>query len=220
MKDRGVATGFVNKTVTVGGATRRYVVYVPHDYSADKAWPLVLFLHGAGERGDDGLLQTEVGLGRAIRMNPDRFPCLVVMPQCPKDVWWHEVPEHMDAVLADALKDYHVDRARVYLTGLSMGGFGTWIYGAAHTDVFAALVPICGGGHPGDAAKLATLPIWAFHGAEDDVVPAAKSREMVEAVRQAHGTVQYTELPKISHNAWDSAYGDPRVFAWLLEQHR
>lgn len=220
MKDKAVVTGFINKVMTVDGHARRYVVYVPHDYTPDKAWPLILFLHGAGERGDDGLFQTEVGIGKAIRMHPDWFPCVVVMPQCPKDVWWHEVQGHIDAVLAAALKDYHVDPLRVYMTGLSMGGFGTWIYGASHTDVFAALMPICGGGNPADADKLATRPIWAFHGAADETVPPKKSREMVEAVRKAKGDVQYTEFPGVNHNSWDSAYGDAKTIAWLLKQHK
>ena len=220
MEHEAAATGFINKVMTVNGVARRYMVYVPHDYTPDKAWPLVLFLHGAGERGDDGLLQSDVGLGHAIRKNPERFPCLVVMPQCPKEVWWHQVPEHMDTVLADVLKAYNVDPARVYLTGISMGGFGTWIYGAAHTDIFAAFMPICGGGNPADAAKLATRPIWAFHGADDSSVPPSKSREMVEAVRNAKGNIQYTEFPGINHNSWDSAYGDANAIAWLLEQHK
>ncbi|HOV75536.1 MAG TPA: dienelactone hydrolase family protein [Candidatus Hydrogenedentes bacterium] len=220
MNDKTVQTGFINRSVSVGGVDRRYVVYVPREYTPDKAWPLILFLHGAGERGDDGLLQTEVGIGHAIRLNPDRFPCLVVMPQCPKDVWWHEVPEHIAAALEDALEAYRADPERIYLTGLSMGGFGTWIYGAAHVDTFAAFMPICGGGNPADAAKLAARPVWAFHGADDDTVPPEKSREMVEAVRRAGGHVQYTEYPGTGHNSWDNAYGDPASIPWLLKQRK
>lgn len=214
------ATGFINKTVTVDGHTAKYVVYVPRDYDPSKAWPLVLFLHGAGERGSDGLAQTDVGLGRAIRLAPDRFPCVVVMPQCPKDIWWDEATDLIDATLAAALSEFHVDRSRVYLTGLSMGGFGTWLYGARHAATFAALMPVCGGGRLEDAGALAGVPVWAFHGARDSVVKVDETRRMVEAVKQAGGHVRYTEYPDLDHNSWDAAYGDAEAIRWLLSQRK
>jgi predicted peptidase len=226
-----VETGFINKTMTVDGQERRYVVYVPHDYDSDKPWPLVMFLHGAGERGDDGLIQTAVGIGNAIRRNPERFPCLVVMPQCPKEGWWSDdgtkwaeelkaATTDIDVALAATGKEYNVDPARIYLTGLSMGGYGTWVYGAKHTDTYAAFMPICGGGRPEDAKALAKAPIRAFHGTKDSVVPVDRSREMVAAVKQAGGDVELTEYPDTDHNSWDQAYGDAAAIAWLLKQRK
>ena len=220
MASKTAATGFIDKAMIVSGKEHRYVVYVPRGYTPEKAWPLILFLHGAGERGDDGLLQTEVGIGRAIRRNADRFPCLVVMPQCPKNVWWDKAFDEMETALGQTEKEYSVDPARVYLTGLSMGGYGAWIYGAAHADRFAALVPICGGSHPEDAERLAIIPIWAFHGADDQTVPPAKSREMVDAIKKAKGNIKYTEFPGIGHNSWDAAYDDPNTIKWLLKQRK
>ncbi len=214
------ATGFLTKTLEVKGQAYVYCVYVPRDYDPAKAWPLVLFLHGVGERGTDGLLQTEVGIGRAIRRWPDRFPCLVVMPQCPTSVWWTNVIELMDRSLAETREAYNIDPNRIYLTGLSMGGFGTWMYGAMRADYFAALVPICGSGKTDDASKLAQVPIWALHGSDDTRVKPEKSREMVEAVKKAGGKVKYTVYPGVGHNSWDRAYGDPKVIKWMLRQTR
>ncbi len=214
------ATGFLNKSVIVRGKERPYVMYVPRDYRPDRAWPLIVFLHGRGERGDDGLKPSDVGLGRAIRRNPDRFPCLVVMPQCPDDVYWDKALDIVDAAWQAAVAEYSVDPARVYLTGISMGGFGTWIYGAAHVDQFAALVPVCGGGKAEDAARLSEVPIWTFHGAKDIVVPPDESRRMVEAVEAAGGKIRYTEYPDLEHNCWDAAYSEPKLAKWLFKQHR
>jgi len=204
----------------VGGASRTYVVYVPENYDPARRWPLVVFLHGMGERGDDGLIQSEVGIGTAIRRNEGRFPCIVVMPQCPDDRKWTDAFDHIDRAIAGVSKDYTIDPDRMLLTGLSMGGFGTWSYGAEHADRFAALMPICGGGNVEDAPALATLPIWAFHGGSDETVPPQRSREMVEAVEAAGGDIRYTEYPEAGHNSWDRAYGDPEAIAWLLAQKK
>jgi len=213
-------TGFINKTMDLNGVLRRYAVYVPHDYRPDKAWPAIVFLHGIGERGDDGLLQTEVGIGRAIRRHADWFPCLVVLPQCPDDVLWDKALDAIDAALAKTRDEYHVDPRRISLTGLSMGGFATWMYGAQRLDVYAALMPICGGGRSEDAEALAGVPIRAFHGAQDEKVPPGASRRMVEAVKQAGGNIKYTEFPGVDHNAWDPAYEDRANIKWLLRQKR
>jgi predicted peptidase len=204
----------------VHGKERAYVVYVPRGYTPEQAWPLVVSLHGMGERGDDGWLQTEVGIGRAIRRNADRFPCLVVMPQCSDEVYWDKATADIDTALADTRSDYNVDPACIYLTGLSMGGFGAWIYGVLHVDTFAALIPICGGGNPADAPKLAQIPIWVFHGADDDKVPVQKSREMVAAIQKAGGNIKYTEFRGVDHNSWDPAYDDPATMKWLLKQRK
>lgn len=216
----GIPTGFLDKVVETSSGLRRYVVYVPYDYDPKEKWPVILFLHGAGERGDDGLAQSAVGIGQAVRFHPDRFPAIVVMPQCPKDVWWDSCLDHVDLALEQTLAEYNTDRSRVYLTGLSMGGYATWIYGAMKTDTFAALMPICGGGKVEDAAALAKLPIWAFHGGADETVKPEESRKMVDAVKKAGGAVQYTEYKGVGHNSWDAAYGDAKAIKWLLSQRK
>ncbi|MDQ1256812.1 MAG: hypothetical protein QG656_1412 [Candidatus Hydrogenedentes bacterium] len=215
-----MATGFIIKTVVIDGAEQVYSVYIPKDYDPKKAWPLVMFLHGIGERGSDGLLQTEVGIGRAIRRWPERFPCIVIMPQCPTTKTWGSDIELIDQSMQITREECNIDPDRIYLTGLSMGGFGTWMYGAKHPDFFAALLPICGGGKTAAAPILAKLPIWAFHGLDDTTVPPKMSQEMVEAVRKAGGDVRYTEYPGVGHNSWDNAYADPEVVAWMLQQKR
>ena len=229
--------GFIDKTLTKDGGDVRYVLYVPRGYDAAQEWPLVVFLHGAGERGADGLLQSDVGIGRAIRRNPERFPCLVLMPQCPLEKFWDVMFDDIEKMMEVTRKDYRIDPARITLTGLSMGGYGTWIWGPNKLDVFAALMPICGGGDARDmkhlapdssvdqfgtvedrVPKLATVPIWAFHGKKDDVVPPFRTQQMVKKVREAGGDVKYTEFPEDGHNSWDSAYGDPDTISWLLSQ--
>jgi predicted peptidase len=218
--EAGLETGFINKTGLVDGKPNYYSVYVPREYDPAKQWPVILFLHGMGQRGSDGLNQTDVGLPSAIRKNPDRFPCLVVMPQCRDDRFWDEDAARAEQALKQTMAQYNVDPDRLYLTGLSMGGYGTWIYGARKTDVFAALMPVCGGGRVEDAPQLSRLPIWAFHGAEDEVVPVKETRVMVDAVAEAGGEIRYTEYPEVGHNCWDEAYNDPKAIRWLLEQRR
>lgn len=225
-------TGFLNAVAELKGHRIPYVVYVPRDYTPSKQWPVVLFLHGAGERGDNGLAQSQVGLGAAVRMHPERFPCVIVMPQCPEGKGWgagipgftQDEPLVADLALKaldDVVERYHGDRDRLSLTGLSLGGFGTWSIGAAHPERFAALAPVCGGGTATTAGKLKDIPIWAFHGEADTVVPAERSRQMVEAVRAAgNRNVKYTEYPAVGHNSWDKAYGDPEFATWLLAQKR
>jgi predicted peptidase len=217
-----VETGFINATVEADGQTMPYVIYVPRDYTTKQRWPVILFLHGAGERGDSGLSQSQVGIGTAIRMNPERFPCLVVMPQAPRGSRWSGPTNELALRALDAvIRKYRGDRSRLYLTGLSMGGFGSWEIAARYPERFAAVVPICGGGDPSTATALKSLPIWVFHGDQDEAVPPRRSREMVEAVKVAGGTtIQYTEYPGVGHNSWDKAYSDPELITWLLTQKR
>jgi predicted peptidase len=218
-----VETGFINRTVEEAGKTMPYVVYVPRDYTDRKRWPVILFLHGSGERGDNGLAQTQVGIGTALRVHPERFPCLVVMPQAPNSGGWQGESNDLALKALDAVVDkYHGDRSRLYLTGLSMGGFGAWAIAAAHPDRFAALMPICGGGRPAEMAPaLKTLPIWVFHGGADPVVPPQLARDMVEAIKAVgNSTIKYTEYPGVGHNSWEKAYDDPDAIAWLLAQKR
>lgn len=218
--DNGEVTGFLNQTVTMVGEERRYVLYKPWEYDPGESWPFIVFLHGAGERGSDGLKPSDVGIGKAIRNYANRFPALVAMPQCPAESWWDKAFGVVDAVMEAVLTSYPIDEDRIYLTGLSMGGYGSWWYGAKHPERFAALLPICGGGQPEDAEELAKTPIWAVHGEDDSVVSPSESRRMVEAVREAGGNVKYTELTDTGHDSWDPAYSDPDIVQWLFKQKR
>ncbi|MCG3159178.1 MAG: hypothetical protein JMDDDDMK_00164 [Acidobacteria bacterium] len=236
---RGAETGFLNRTVKVGNETYRYQVYVPRDWNKKQKWPVILFLHGAGERGDDGFVQTEVGIGGAIRRNVDRFPAIVVMPQCRKGVWWTEAAMQEQALKAfeQSVKEFNGDRDRLYLTGLSMGGYGTWSIASKHPGKFAALAPVCGGiraparapalnaaqdnapnadPYAETAKKIGKTPVWIFHGGADPVVPPDESRKMNEALKAAGGDVKYTEYEKVGHNSWDKAYAEPELMKWML----
>jgi len=231
-------TGFLSRTVRVKGVAYKYQVYVPAEWNKSKQWPVILFLHGAGERGDDGLAQTQVGIGGAIRFHSDRVPAVVVMPQCRKGIWWTapEMEEMALAALDAAVKQFRGDRARLYLTGLSMGGYGTFGLGARQSGRFAALVPICGGvrlprrpnlpaveepaGDPyaATAGKIGKTPIWIFHGGADPTVPVTESQKLVEALKAAGAAPKYTEYPGVGHNSWDKAYGETELWKWLFEQ--
>lgn len=223
-------TGFINMTTKVDGDSRPAVLFVPADYDPSREYPLIVFLHGAGERGDDGLRQTQVGIGNAIRENPDRFPCLVFMPQCPTGQWWSEVPgrggdnsghAHISDGIDSIMARYNIDEDRVTLTGLSMGGYGTFSYGAREASRFAAFMPICGGGDEANATSLATRPMWVFHGDADSVVPIERSQLMVDAIKKAGGDVKFTVYPGVGHNSWDDAYSSrEKAVEWLLAQER
>jgi len=234
-------TGFLDRTVTAAGQTFRYQVYVPSDYRSDVAWPVILFLHGAGERGAHGLLQTTVGLGNAIRHDPTRYPAIVVFPQVPPDGHWPgPAAEAAFAALQETMAAYHTDPDRVYLTGLSLGGHGTWYVAYRHPDVFAAVAPVCGwvGELPGFtgpvpvvppdsgpalpavARQLAHVPIWVFHGEMDPLVPVSDARDPVAALRAIHADVRYTEYLGLGHNVWDATYGSDEFVHWLFAQRR
>ena len=236
-----VETGFLDRTVAVGGQSYRYQVYVPADYPAKAAWPVILFLRGSGERGADGLMQTTVGLGPAIRRAAKRFPAIVVFPQMPADSQWVGTPAEVAlAALNRTLDEFHADRDRVYLTGLSMGGHGAWYLAYRHPELFAAVAPICGwildnpefkGSVPvvpadsGDpmqalARRLAHTPIWIFHGEMDNTVPVAGSREPAAALKAANPDVRYTEFLGLDHNSWDATYGSDEFVRWLFAQRR
>lgn len=223
------ATGFLYKTLTFEHETYAYGVYIPPDYTPDRPWPVILFLHGSGERGDDGLLQTDVGIGRAIRHNHRAIPAIVVMPQCrDKHDWVGPMSQLALRCIEQTSREYYLDPDRLYLTGLSLGGQGAWNLAARLPDRFAAVVPVCGFAELGPPTGLATrlaehltkVPIWCFHGDEDKAVPVEKGREMVEAVREAGGNIQYTEVKGGTHNVWDRAYGDRELWRWLFAQKR
>ena len=229
-------TGFLDRQVTVQGVAYKYQVFVPEDWTANKKWPVILFLHGAGERGEDGLIQSEVGIGTAVRRDRARFPAVIVMPQCRKDVWWTD--PKMDAAamaaLAQAQKEFHGDSQRTYLTGLSMGGYGSWYLAGKYPGKFAAIAPICGGlfmpeqarKQPAEdtkpyadaAQKVGRIPVWIFHGADDVVVPVTESQRMAQAMKAVGGEVRYSEYPGVNHNSWEKAYAEPEFIAWLLSK--
>ena len=190
---------------------------MPKDYDQKESWPLLLFLHGVGERGDNLDRVKFHGPPKLIAAGKE-FPFIVVSPQCPGDRWWK--PEDLSALLDEIVGKYKVDKDRIYVTGLSMGGFGTWSLAAFSPDRFAALVPICGGGDPNTAARLAHVPIWVFHGAKDPVVPVKRSEEMVAALKKANGNVKFTVYPEAGHDSWTEAYNNPELYDWLLQQKR
>jgi predicted peptidase len=235
-------TGFLNRGVTVGGNTYRYQVFLPAGYTATERWPALLALHGAGERGSDGFRQTQVGIASAIRWSPEQFPCIVVLPQAPADSSWLGEPATAALAALDAtLREFAVDPDRVSLTGISMGGYGVWHLAFMAPDRFAAIVPVCGGIVPSArttsvhlapenagqadpythvAARVASIPVWIFHGAQDDIIPVSESQRMVAALKAAGAAPLYTEYPGIGHGCWDRAYGEPDLWKWVLAQRR
>jgi predicted peptidase len=202
------------------GTAAKYVLFVPHDYKGDKPYPLILFLHGAGETGTDGKRQAQVGLGPAIKKHEQTFGFLAVFPQSQKRNWRADSEDGQRAIkiLDQVMKDYKVDPQRVYVTGLSMGGVGTWSLAVKYPKRWAAIVPICGGGKPEDAAKIKDIPCWSFQGEADKTVPPERSRGMIQALKEAGAQPKYTEYPGVGHNSWDKAYGTPELYEWLLTQ--
>lgn len=237
-----VETGFLDRTVTVRGTPYHYQVYVPTAYATGtQRWPVILFLHGAGERGADGLLQTNVGLPAAIRAKPAQYPAIVVIPQVPTDSLWLGAPADAAIAALDAtLAEFRGDTERVYLTGLSMGGNGTWNIAYRFPERFAAVAPICsfitpfprlpgsraivpadsGEAFAAIARRLRRVPTWIFHGEIDPAVPVAESRRIAEALKTAGGDVRYTEFLGGGHNVWDGVYASPQFQEWLFAQRR
>jgi predicted peptidase len=192
-----------------------YLLFLPEGYekSTDK-YPLMLFLHGAGESGSDIAKVKVHGPPKIVETKKD-FPFIVVSPQSPGRGWDVNV---LNALLDEIVEKYRVDKDRVYLTGLSMGGYGTWALATAFPGRFAAIAPICGGGNPVEAVKLKDVPIWAFHGAKDNVVPLERSKEMVEAVeRNGNKEVKLTVYPEATHDSWTETYNNQELYAWLLK---
>jgi len=200
-----------------------YLLYVPEQYlTSQKEWPLILFLHGAGERGND-LSKVEIhGPPKLIAKEKKEFPFVIVSPQCPEDDSWSSERQIdvLNALLDDVVSRYRIDKNRIYVTGLSMGGSGTWCLATSYPDRFAAIAPICGGGNPEDAASIAHLPVWVFHGAKDDVVPPKKSEEMVTALKKAGCKVKFTIYPDAGHDSWSVSYNNPDLYAWFLRQRK
>jgi len=231
---------FVAREVTVDGRSHRYQVFVPARTAVQGKAPVILFLHGSGERGDDNQRQVAVGLGPHVRAHADDFPAIVVFPQAPEDSEWNQVADVAFAQFDAATREFGGDPDRTYLTGLSMGGYGTWDYALRQSYRFAALVPVCGGlvhprrpsmavaGLEGEAdpyaaaaQRLRGIPVWIFHGAKDDAVPVEYSRRMDAALRTAGARdARYTEFPDANHNSWDPAYANPELWTWLFAQRQ
>jgi len=201
-----------------------YLLTLPRGYidaraSSAPRWPLVLFLHGLGERGDDLALVARHGPPKLIAAGRE-FPAIVVSPQCPVLPQFGWSNQAVVALLDDVCERYAVDPDRVYLTGLSMGGYATWALACEQPQRFAAIVPICGGGDPSKATRLAALPTWAFHGAADPLVPLVQSEAMVRAIEAAGGQPKFTVYDGVGHDSWTAAYEDEAMWAWLFEQRR
>ena len=202
-------TGAVTRTVSA-----QYLIAFPEGYATDdREWPLVLFLHGAGERGTDLELVKKHGPPRLIAEGK-AFPFIMVAPQCPENQWWSE--DVLTGLLDQVEEKYRVDRSRVYVTGLSMGGYGTWRLATINPDRFAALAPVCGGGDVSTVCSIKNTPVWVFHGAKDPVVPLQESQKMVDKLKACGGDVRLTVYPDAGHDSWTETYNNPELYTWLL----
>jgi predicted peptidase len=198
----------------------KYLLYLPTGYGrTDRKWPLMLFLHGAGERGDDLDQVKKHGPPKLVKEGRG-LPFIIVSPQCPSEMWWTEMLDMLVALLDEVQSSYAVDPDRVYLTGLSMGGYGTWGLACREPQRFAAIAPICGGGQRYLAERLRNVPVWAFHGAKDPVVPLRESTEMVEALKRAGGEAQLTVYPEAQHDSWTQTYDNLQLYEWFLSHRR
>ncbi len=196
-----------------------YWLYLPEDYGTEsKTWPLIMFLHGSGERGSDLNKVLVHGPARLASEGKD-FPFIIISPQCPDGDWWGKKVDELVALCDHVADAYAVDENRLYITGLSMGGYGTWQVIGRYPNKFAAAAPICGGGNTALAKHyMKDIPIWVFHGAKDDAVPIQKSEEMVEALKQAgNKNVKFTVYPEAGHDSWTETYNNPKLYEWFLE---
>jgi predicted peptidase len=225
------STAFLKLRYVEGRDTLPYRLLKPRNVNGSTTYPLVIFLHGAGERGNDNEKNIK-HIKDAFTNNGNRmkFPCFVVAPQCSEKLKWIEAyntalsakpakpMQQFINLLENILKEYPIDKSRIYITGVSMGGYGTWDLIARYPNKFAAAVPICGGGDENTASKIKHIPIWAFHGAIDDTVPPEKSRSMIKALQNAGGSPGYTEYPDVGHPSWVHAYKDPFLMIWMFRQ--
>jgi predicted peptidase len=239
-------TGFLDRSLALEGAEYLYQVYVPRSFNRATKWPVILTLHGGGEYGSDGIRPTVHGVAAAIRQHPERVPAIVVFPQAPADGkpgWQLDAGRAALRAVDAAIAEFSGDPARVYLTGYSAGGNGAWYLASRHPERFAAVVVVCGfvtefvgrssavrypsvaptgaaEPYAAVAKQVAGLPIWIFHGDADGVVPVDESRRMFAALKAGGASVQYTELPGVSHDAWTQAYDRADLFEWMLKQRR
>ena len=198
-----------------------YLLYLPNGYqpdAKDKPWPLIVFLHGAGERGAN-LNKVKIWGPPKLVEQGKELPFVVVSPQCPKGIYWNL--DHLNQLVDGVIAENNIDKDRVYLTGLSMGGFGTWGLASLYPEKFAAAAPVCGSGDPELASQLIELPIWAFHGDQDKVVPISGSQEVVDAIKEAGGKkVKFTIYEGVGHNSWTETYANQELYEWFLQHKR
>jgi pimeloyl-ACP methyl ester carboxylesterase len=196
-----------------------YLLSLPSDYELDstRKWPLLLFLHGSGESGHD-LQKVKIHGPPKLVEKGKKFPMIIVSPQAYPGIGWD--PEGLYQLIQHIKRTRHVDNDRIYVTGLSMGGYGTWALAMKHPEEFAAIAPVCGGGDTSEIWRIRNLPVWNFHGAKDDVVPPSESEKMVNAARKYNKNVKYTLYPEANHNSWDSAYNNDALYNWMLLQKR
>lgn len=197
-----------------------YLLYLPKEYdtNSSKRWPFIFFLHGAGERGNNLDRVLSQGLPKLLQRDPDDFPFIVVSPQCTGHGRWSS--DILNSALDEIINTYRIDRNRMYLTGLSMGGFGTWALAIAYPSRFAAIAPICGGGDPSKVCAIKDMPVWTFHGAKDDIVPLESTEVMVDALQHCGGKVLFTVYPNAGHDSWTQTYNNPQLYDWFLENVR
>jgi predicted peptidase len=223
-----VESGLLTRTVKVGGESYTYQLFVPASLAGKKDVPVILFLHGIGQRGEGGFLPAGGAAGGFVRQYLEQVPAVVLLPQCRKGRFWHdqEMERMVLAELEQTASEFSADTKRLYLAGVSMGGFGAWHLAAGHQGKFAALAVICGGSTltNGDrfapvARKIGRTPVWVFHGSDDRVVPVTESRGMVEALKRVEGSrVRYSEYEGVGHNVWLNVAAEPGLLPWLLEQ--
>ncbi len=219
--------GFVARIHKSSTGTMPYRLFIPKGYDPAKKYPIVLWLHGSGGVGSDNRKQITLASTQGTHTwtrpeNQARYPAFVLAPQCPSGKTWNS-PGQLDAVLeilAAVQKEFTIDSLRLYVAGQSMGGYGTWELILRKPGLFAAAIPLCGGGRFMDASVLAKMPIWAFHGAIDPTVSVYESRKMIDAIRKAGGNPRYTEYPKVGHNVWIPAFKEPGLLDWVFAQHK
>jgi predicted peptidase len=208
------------KQLISGSFHLQSLVYLPQDYQPQghEKYPMILFLHGSGERGDNIELVKTWGPPKIAEEKG--LPFIVISPQCPNGVWWNALLLPLRELLDQTIQNYNVDTSRIYLTGMSMGGFGTFALAQAYPEYFAAIAPVCGGGTPGMVKFIKNIPTWVFHGQDDDIVLPINSILMVDALKDAGAEVKFTLYPNVNHGSWIPAYNDSGVFDWFLEHHK
>ena len=230
---------FAKKTYkTPNGDLLRYRIYLPEKIDKKKKYPLVIFFHGAGERGKDNIKQLKHGVKQILAFTKKyKKPAIIIVPQCPKKQQWVDTPWRDDshtmpkepshsmklamAMMKEVMTNQPIDQKRIYVTGISMGGFGTWDIIQRMPETFAAAVPICGGGDVKQAENIKDIPLWAFHGDKDTIVKTKRSRDMISAIKAAGGKPKYTEYKGVKHSpCWIKAYSDEKIFKWLFKQQK
>jgi predicted peptidase len=202
------------------GDTLRYQFMKPLDYDPQQKYPLVLCLHHGGTHGTDNFSQLGADPAPFLASNRDKYPAFYLMPQCPKGFGWQFIDGPIYEIIKELEREFQIDEKRRYVMGISGGGYGSWYFITAKPEMFAAAIPICGGGDPGLAAKIAKVPVWAFHGEDDNLVPVRFSREMIDAIKKSGGNPKYTEYPDAGHNIWNQVVATPGLMDWLFEQKR